>query len=165
MEKNTKRLKILFLCTGNSARSIFAEYLMNTIGASRFDAYSAGSDPFGNVNPFTLRVLKEFYNIDASEARCKSWDELKDRSFDIVITVCDKARQTCPLFPGQPRTAHWDIADPAQAIGTDEQKLVQFKNVAQEIKRRIELLCSFPIEKVGHLLTKSIQGREGDKIN
>lgn len=163
MDRNRRR--VLFLCTGNSARSIFAEYLMNKIGAGRFEAYSAGSEPTGKVNLFTLRVLKEFYNIDPSGARSKSWDEFKNQRFDFIITVCDKARQTCPVFPGQPRVAHWDIPDPAVATGTDQNKLRVFRDVAQQIQRRIELLCSFPIEKLGHLLTQTEQHPENTNTN
>jgi arsenate reductase (thioredoxin) len=158
MDRNQRR--VLFLCSGNSARSIFAECLMNKIGASRFEAHSAGSEPTGKVNPFALRVLKEFYSIDPSVARSKSWDEFKNQRFDFVITVCDKAKQTCPVFPGQPPVAHWDIPDPALATGTDHNKLRVFRDVAQQIQRRIELLCSFPIEKLGHLLTLTEQQPE-----
>jgi arsenate reductase len=156
---------LLFLCTGNSARSIFAEYLMNKIGAGRFEAYSAGSEPTGKVHPLTLRVLKESYQIDPSGARSKSWDEFKNRKLDFVITVCDKARQTCPVFPGQPRVAHWDIPDPALATGTEENRLRVFRDVAQQIQRRIELFCSFPVEKLGHLLTQTEQRQESTNPN
>jgi protein-tyrosine-phosphatase len=147
--------KILFLCTGNSARSIFAEYLMKRIGGGRFEAYSAGSQPAGSVNPFALRVLKEQYRIDPADARSKSWDEFKDTRFDIIITVCDRAKESCPVFPGQPIVAHWSIPDPALATGSSDHKLRQFRDVAQQIQRRIELLCSFPVEKLGHLLTQT----------
>jgi protein-tyrosine-phosphatase len=146
--------KILFLCTGNSARSIFAEYLMKKIGADRFDAYSAGSEPTSKVNPFALRVLQEQYGIDTRDARSKSWAEFKNARIDIIITVCDKARESCPIFPGQPIVAHWGTPDPALAQGTDEQKLRHFREAAQQIQRRIELLCSFPRERLGHLLTQ-----------
>ena len=152
VENNT--FKILFLCTGNSARSIFAEYLTKKIGRDRFEAYSAGSQPAGAVNPFAIRVLQEQYGIDARDARSKSWDEFKDTPFDIIITVCDKARETCPIFPGQPIVAHWSTPAPALPQGTDEQKLRQFKETARQIQRRIELLCSFPIERLGHLMTQ-----------
>jgi protein-tyrosine-phosphatase len=157
--------KILFLCTGNSARSIFAEYLMKWIGKDRFEAYSAGSQPTGTVNPFTIRVLREEYHINAKEARSKSWDEFKETQFDIIITVCDKAKESCPVLPGQPIIAHWSIADPAEATGTDDAKLFQFRKAATEIKRRIELLCSFPIDKIGHLLTQPDQGIEAEKMS
>lgn len=146
--------KILFLCTGNSARSIFAEYLTKKIGRDRFEAYSAGCQPAGAVNPFTIRVLQEQYGIDTRDVRSKSWDEFKNARFDIIITVCDKARESCPIFPGQPIVAHWSTPDPALAQGTDEQKLRQFREAARQIQRRIELLCSFPIEKLDHLMTE-----------
>jgi protein-tyrosine-phosphatase len=165
MAGDQKRPKILFLCTGNSARSIFAEYLMKKIGKDSFEVYSAGSQPTGKVNPFALRVLKEQYRIDARQARSKSWDEFKDRRFDIIITVCDRAKESCPIFPGEPTVAHWSIPDPAVATGSDEQKLRQFREAAQQIQRRIELLCSFPIEKLGHLLTQPAQQTEEKPLN
>lgn len=151
------KIKLLFLCTGNSARSIFAEFLTRKICPDRFEVYSAGSEPSGKVNPFTLRVLQDQYKIDAAGARSKSWDEFKDKTFDIIITVCDRASESCPIFPGEPHVAHWSIPDPAAATGPDEQRLRTFREVAQQIQRRIELLCSFPIEKLGHLLTQSSQ--------
>ena len=157
--------KILFLCTGNSARSIFAEYLIKKIGKDRFRAFSAGSQPTGEVNPFATQVLKEQYGIDAHDARSKSWDEFKDTRFDIVITVCDRAKESCPVLPGPPIIAHWSIPDPALATGSDEHKLREFKNVAQLIKRRIELLCSFPIEKLGHLLAPGGQDLEAKEMS
>lgn len=154
---NQQPQKILFLCTGNSARSIFAEYLMKKIGKGRFEAYSAGSEPTGRVNPFAIRVLKDQYNLEAHDARSKSWDEFRDTQFDIIITVCDRAKESCPVFPGEPHVAHWSIPDPAAATGPDEQKLRTFREAAQQIQRRIEFLCSFPIEKLGHLLKESAQ--------
>src|SRR3954470_17883584 len=99
--------KILVLCTGNSARSILAEYLLRHHGAGRFEVYSAGSKPTGRVNPFAVRVLRENYGIDATGSRSKSWDEFKGVKFDYVITVCDNARESCPVWPGQPIVAHW----------------------------------------------------------
>jgi protein-tyrosine-phosphatase len=146
--------KILFLCTGNSARSIFAEFLTKKIGRDRFEAYSAGSQPSGNVNPIAIRVLQEQYGIDTRTARSKSWDEFKGEHLNFIITVCDNAREACPVFPGQPIVAHWSIPDPALTTGTDEQKLRVFRETAQQIQRRIELLCSFPVERLGHLITQ-----------
>jgi protein-tyrosine-phosphatase len=99
-------------------------------------------------------VLQEQYGIDTRDARSKSWDEFKNARFDIIITVCDKARESCPIFPGQPIVAHWGTPDPALAQGTDEQKLRHFREAAQQIQCRIELLCSFPRERLGHLLTQ-----------
>jgi protein-tyrosine-phosphatase len=158
------KLKILFLCTGNSARSIFAEFLTKKICPERFEPFSAGSAPAGAVNPYTLRVLRDYYNLDVQSARSKSWDEFKDISFDIVLTVCDRAKQSCPIFPGQPTIAHWSIPDPAEASGTDEQKLRAFKETALLIQRRIELLCSFPPEKLRHLLAQPIETPAFNKL-
>ncbi len=110
--------KILFLCTGNSARSIFAEYLIRRIGGSLFESYSAGARPVGRVNPYAIRVLSEVYHIDASEARSRGFEEFENVKFDFVITVCDRARETCPVWPGQPIIAHWGALDPALATGS-----------------------------------------------
>jgi protein-tyrosine-phosphatase len=149
--------RVLFLCTGNSARSIFGEYLLKRIGGDRFEAYSAGAQPTGVVNPFTIRVL-EGYHIDTSQARSKSWEEFKDVEFDFVITVCDNARESCPFWPGQPIIAHWGIPDPALATGSDEDKYREFRNAALTIQRRLELFCSLPFERLDRLkLTKLTQ--------
>lgn len=150
--------RILFLCTGNSARSILSEYLIRRIGQNRFESYSAGSFPTGKVNPYTLRVLKDLYHIDASEARSKSWEEYQQIEFDFVITVCDNARESCPIWPGQPIVAHWGVPDPALATGTDEEIFRQFKQTAMHLQRRIDLFCSLPFDKLDRLkLTKLTQ--------
>ena len=115
-----KKFKVLFLCTGNSARSILAEFLLRKLDPARFEACSAGSNPRGRVNPLVLEVLKNDYRIDASAARSKSWEEFRDVKFDFVITVCDKARESCPIWPGQPVVAHWGSEDPDGAEGEDE---------------------------------------------
>ena len=141
-------LRILFLCTGNSARSIFAEYLLRSVSAGRFEVFSAGSFPTGNVNPFALRVLKDRYGIDASDARSKSWEEFQGVNFDLVITVCDNARESCPVWPGHPIVAHWGIPDPALATGSDEQIFQQFSETAKELQRRIELFSAIPFEDI-----------------
>jgi arsenate reductase (thioredoxin) len=143
--------KLLFLCTGNSARSIFGEYLLRRLGGSRFDVYSAGSFPTGRVNPFAIQILKDIYRIDASNARSKSWEEYKDVEFDFVITVCDNARETCPTWPGQPIIAHWSSPDPAEVTGSDEVKYRAFKDVAFQINRRLQLFTSLPLEKIDRL--------------
>jgi arsenate reductase len=151
---------ILFLCTGNSARSILAEYLIRRISQNHFQSYSAGSFPTGKVNPYALQVLKELYHIDASEARSKSWDEFEGVEFDFVITVCDNARETCPVWPGQPIIAHWGVPDPTLATGSDEQIFREFKQAAITLQRRIDLFCSLPFDKLDRLklerLTKDI---------
>jgi arsenate reductase (thioredoxin) len=164
IDVNDNPYKILFLCTGNSARSIFGEYLIKRIGKDRFQSYSAGTEPTGKVNSYTLRVLKEVYHIDASDARSKSCEEVNHIGFDFVITVCDRAKETCPVWPGQPIIAHWGAPDPSLAIGDDETKLKVFKQVALQIQRRIELFCALPFDKLDRLklerLTKEIGGVE-----
>ena len=159
-DPNTQQcFKILFLCTGNSARSIFGEYLIRRIGKNRFESYSAGADPAGAVNPFALKVLRDLYHIDATEARSKSWDEYKDIKFDFVITVCDNARESCPFWPGQPIVAHWGVPDPALATGSDAEKFHEFRKAALLLQHRLDLFCSLPFEKLDRLkLTELTQG-------
>ena len=144
MENNA--YKFLFLCTGNSARSIIGEYLLRRLGGERFQVFSAGAFPTGKVNRHAIQVLKDLYHIDASDARSKSWEEFKDIQFDFVVTVCDNARETCPVWPGQPIVAHWSSADPAAVEGTDEEKYRAFKEVALQINRRLQLFTSLPLE-------------------
>ena len=146
-----KPYKFLFLCTGNSARSIFGEYFLRRLGGSRFEVFSAGSFPTGRVNPLAIQVLRDVYDIDASQARSKSWEEFKDIEFDFVVTVCDNARETCPLWPGQPIVAHWGSPDPAAVEGTESEKYRAFKEVAFQIHRRLQLFTSLPLEKLDRL--------------
>ena len=143
--------KVLFLCTGNSARSILGEYLLSRAGGDRFETFSAGSFPTGKVNPLAIQVLKDVYHIDAREARSKSWEEFGDLEFDFVITVCDNARESCPVWPGQPLVAHWGVPDPALVSGTAEEKLPHFKAAARTLARRIDLFCALPLEKLEKL--------------
>lgn len=143
--------KFLFLCTGNSARSIIGEFLLRRLGGSRFQVFSAGSFPTGKVNPLAIQVLKEVYDIDASAARSKSWEEFKDLEFDFVVTVCDNARETCPVCLGQPLVAHWSSPDPAAVQGTDSEKYRAFREVAFQINRRLQLFTSLPLEKLDRL--------------
>jgi len=155
---DSKPFKFLFLCTGNSARSIIGEYLLRRLGGERFQVFSAGAFPTGKVNPFAIQVLKDFYNIDASDARSKSWEEFNDVEFDFVVTVCDNARESCPVWPGQPIVAHWSSPDPAAVEGSDEEKYRTFKVVAFQINRRLQLFTSLPLEKLDRLeLIKAIQ--------
>ncbi len=143
-----KTYEVLILCTGNSARSIFGEYLLRAKGKGRFAVRSAGAQPAGRVNPLAVRTLAEKYGIDASEARSKSWDEFKDVKFDFVITVCDQAKESCPVWPGQPMIAHWGSPDPAAATGSEEEKYRIFVNVASQVACRVELFCAFPDDKL-----------------
>ena len=140
--------RILILCTGNSARSILGEYLLRAKGQGRFEVFSAGSHPTGRVNPLAVRTLCEKYNLDASAARSKSWDEFKDLKFDFVITVCDNAKEACPVWPGQPMIAHWGSPDPAAADGSEEKKYQFFITVASQIARRVDLFCALPDDKL-----------------
>lgn len=136
--------KVLILCTGNSARSIIGEYLLRAKGKGRFETYSAGSHPTGRVNPLALWVLKERYDIDASDARSKSWNEFKTVKFDFVITVCDNAKESCPIFLGHPTTAHFGSPDPADCHGSEEEKRRIFVQVASQISRRLDLFIALP---------------------
>jgi arsenate reductase len=149
-------LKVLFLCTGNSARSIFAESFLKRLGGRRFEAYSAGASPSGTVNPAALKVLRERFNIDASDARSKSWDEFRGVNFDFVITVCDHARETCPVWPGQPIVAHWGVDDPAAFVGTPVERDRFFHRVALTLYRRLQILTSLPLEQLDRLKLEKV---------
>ena len=141
-------LKILILCTGNSARSILGEYLLRLYGRGRFETFSAGSRPTGGVNPLAVRVLAEKYGLDASVARSKHADEFRGVALDCVITVCDHAQEACPVWPGVPVLAHWGSPDPAGVEGTEEEKYRAFVQVASQIARRAQLFCALPEEKL-----------------
>jgi arsenate reductase len=155
----TTPFKILFLCTGNSARSIVGEYLIRRIAPGRFESSSAGVNPTGLVNPLVLQVLLEHYKIDATDARSKSVTEYKDVVFDFVVTVCDNAKESCPIWPGQPIMAHWSCTDPSTFTGSEEEKLQKIWQVAQEIQRRLDLFCSLPLEKMERM---KLAGAVGD---
>jgi arsenate reductase len=143
--------KVLFLCTGNSARSILGEYLLRSIGGARFDVCSAGSFPTGKVNPLALEVLRSVYHIDAGDAQSKSMETFKGTNFDFVITVCDNARESCPVWPGQPIVAHWSSPDPAAAEGNDVERFRTFKDVASQIAHRVQLFASLSFENLDRL--------------
>ena len=128
-------IRVLFVCTGNSARSIMAEALLRHHGGDAFEVYSAGTEPRG-INPLTLRVLAEA-GIDAAWARSKSVDAFLGQSFDYVVTVCDQARQVCPVFPGVHDSLHWGYEDPAAAEGTEEERLAVFRRVFIQLGERI----------------------------
>jgi arsenate reductase (thioredoxin) len=151
VDAETRPYRVLFLCTGNSARSVFAEYFLRRLGGERFESYSAGAKPSGVVNPLTVKVLRERFAIDASDARSKSWDEFRDVNFDFVVTVCDSARESCPVWPGQPIVAHWGVDDPAGFVGTPEAKERFFFDVAFTLYRRLQILTSLPLDKLDRL--------------
>ncbi len=145
---------ILILCTGNSARSILAEALFNALGGGRVRAFSAGSKPAGRVNPFALELL-EAQGLDTANLRSKRWDEFAAPGappIDFVITVCDNAAgEVCPVWPGQPITAHWGVADPAAAEGSDAERRHAFFTTYTELQRRLSLFVSLPLDKLDRL--------------
>ena len=149
-----KIFNVLFICTGNSARSIMAEGLMNQLGRGRFQAHSAGSFPKGTVHPAALRVLDKL-RVPETGFRSKSWEEFAAQgapSLDFVFTVCDQAAgEVCPVWPGQPMTAHWGVPDPASATGTDAEVDRVFLDAAMILKRRIELFLSLPMASLDRL--------------
>ena len=150
----TTPYNILFLCTGNSARSILAEGLMNQLSEGRFRAFSAGSQPMGRVNPVALETL-ETLGCDASGMSSKSWDVFADADapkMDFVITVCDSAAgEACPYWPGTPMTAHWGFPDPSHVEGDDEARRNAFAKTAQAISHRLRLFLSLPMDKLDQL--------------
>lgn len=143
--------QVLVVCTGNSARSIIAEGLLTHFGQGRFQAHSAGSHPTGTVHPLALRALAHF-RLPTDGFRSKSWDEFaraQAPALDFVFTVCDRAAgETCPVWPGQPMTAHWGVPDPVAVEGSEETRLQAFIDTAVRLKRRIELMLALPVDKL-----------------
>ncbi|EXL03002.1 arsenate reductase ArsC [Aquamicrobium defluvii] len=144
----------LFLCTGNSARSILAEAILNRVGQGRFRAFSAGSQPKGEVHPFAIQLL-ESLEFDTSFARSKGWEEFAAPGapeMNFVFTVCDDAaNESCPVWPGQPMTAHWGVPDPAAAEGTDAEKHLAFAETYRMLKSRIDIFTSLPMASLDRL--------------
>jgi arsenate reductase (thioredoxin) len=158
------KYNVLILCTGNSARSIMAEALIDTLGHDRFRAFSAGSHPSGIVNPFAIEQVKATgYPIE--KLRSKSWDEYASANaprMDFVITVCDNAAgEVCPIWPGHPLTAHWGFEDPAAVNGTDDVKRRMFHRVFQQIKGRVQLFVNLPLHVLDLAETKRAIGGIG----
>ncbi|TVR78080.1 MAG: arsenate reductase ArsC [Rhodospirillales bacterium] len=144
-------ISVLFLCTGNSARSVLAESILNRLGRGRFIAHSAGSQPTGRINPFALELLEgEGYPI--GHLRSKSWDAFSGPdapAIDYIVTVCDSAAsEACPIWPGHPTTAHWGIPDPAAATGSDEDKRAAFRLARDRLTRRIEQFLALPLDSL-----------------
>jgi protein-tyrosine-phosphatase len=164
-EMTDRVYNVLFLCTGNSARSVLAESILNSplVGKGRFRAYSAGSHPAGKVNPFALELLKR-NTLPTDDLRSKSWDEFAKSEaphLDFIFTVCDNAAgEVCPVWPGQPMTAHWGIPDPAAVEGTDDDKRKAMSQASTLLTRRISLFASLPIAKLDQIALK----RELDNI-
>ena len=154
-----KIYNVLFLCTGNSARSILAESLLNSsiIGRGNFKAYSAGSHPNGKVNPFALELLQSMH-LPTEGLRSKSWDEFASSGaphLDFVFTVCDNAAgEVCPLWPGQPMTAHWGVEDPAAVEGSDDVKRKAFSQAANQLRNRIQIFANLPLDKLDKIRLK-----------
>lgn len=153
---------VLFLCTGNSARSVMAEGLLNRLGGGRFHAYSAGSQPTGRVNPFAIEMLQTV-GYDTGALRSKSWDEFGAAGaprMDFIVTVCDNAAgETCPLWPGQPVSAHWGFEDPAAVQGSDEEKRAAFQKIFLQIRARIERFLALPVDTLDRdALLKAMRG-------
>jgi arsenate reductase len=149
-----RMFNVLFLCTGNSGRSILAESILRKLGSDRFAAFSAGSHPKGAVNPFAIKVLERLeYPTDG--LRSKSWDEFATSgapTMDFVFTLCDDAaNETCPVWPGQPMTAHWGIEDPAAVEGTDLEKEAAFNTAARYVRNRIAAFVALPIRSLDNL--------------
>ena len=154
---NERVFNVLFLCTGNSARSILAEAILNSLGKSRFRAFSAGSHPKGEVNRFAIELLRK-QGLDVSGLRSKSWDEFAAPGaphLDFVFTVCDNAAdEVCPIWPGQPMTAHWGIEDPAAVEGSDEEKRSAFSTASRLLQNRISLFTSLRFARLDELAIK-----------
>jgi len=149
-----KTYNVLFLCTGNSARSIFGEVLMNYWGMGRFKGYSAGSHPRGDVHPLTLEVLK-LHRFPTDGLRSKDWSEFEEPNaphMDFVFTVCDRAAaEQCPMWAGQPMTAHWGIPDPAEAGGDEAARMLAFRQAFKALDNRIKVFVSLPFESLDEL--------------
>ena len=159
---NERTLNVLFLCTGNSARSILAEAILSHTGKGRFRGFSAGSHPSGEINPFALELLRK-YGLPVADLRSKSWDEFAQPGavpIDFVFTVCDNAAgEACPVWPGTPVTAHWGVEDPAAVQGSDDDKRKAFLNAYTQLQRRIALFLNLPFDKLAKL---SLQSRLDD---
>jgi protein-tyrosine-phosphatase len=158
---------VLFLCTGNSARSILAEAILNRTGGRAFRAYSAGSQPKGRVHPRTIELLQGL-GYDTGAFRSKSWSEFARAGalpIGFVFTVCDNAaNEACPLWPGQPMTAHWGVPDPAEAAGTDAEIMQAFRDAYRMLERRISLFVSLPLERLDRMTTEA-RLREIDRMS
>ncbi len=145
---------VLFLCTGNSARSILAEALLNKLGQGRFAAFSAGSHPNGRVNPYALALLERL-DFDTAKLRSKAWDEFAAPgapALDFVFTVCDNAAgEVCPVWPGQPMTAHWGLGDPAAVEGSELEIATAFRDAFRSLERRMGLFLSLPVSSLDRL--------------
>lgn len=155
---NEQTYNVLFLCTGNSARSIMAEEILRHLGKGHFNAFSAGSHPDGQVNPLVINQIIRA-NLSADSLRSKSWDEFTSAQapqLDFVFTVCDKVSgEVCPVLPGQPMNAHWGIEDPVAVEGSDEKKQQEFSQAFAQLNRRISIFVNLPFNKLNELSLKN----------
>lgn len=149
-----KTFNVLFLCTHNSARSVMAECILNRVGAGKFHAFSAGSQPSGRLNPMVLALLHRL-NYDVSTLRSKAWDEFAVPGapvMDFVFTVCDQAAgEVCPVWPGHPITAHWGFADPSSFVGSEEQKALFTADIYRQIERRLSVFAALPFQSLDRM--------------
>ncbi|MFZ4680935.1 MAG: arsenate reductase ArsC [Terrimicrobiaceae bacterium] len=145
------RFRVLFLCTRNADRSILAEFFLRSLGGETFDVSSGGGNPAGEVHPLVLKILPEVFKIDPAGAASKSWHDFDGQHFDFIITVCDDAREACPVFPGEPVTAHWSFPDPERFRDSPEEKYNRYLQTAFQIRRRVELFAGIPLEKLDRL--------------
>ena len=163
---NDRVFNVLFLCTGNSARSIIAEAVLNRMGGGRFRAFSAGSRPSGAVHPYTIDLLNKL-NFDTESCRSKSWDEFAGPDapkMDFVFTVCDNAAaEACPAWPGQPMTAHWGVPDPASAAGSEAERRLAFSEALRLLGNRISVFVALPIASLDRLSLQSRLDRIGSE--
>lgn len=157
MTTEQRPMNVLFLCTHNSARSVLAEKIMNRVGAGRFKAYSAGSMPSGTINPHAINLLKHL-NYKTDDLRSKSWEEFAILNnaaapeLDFVFTVCDNAAgEVCPIWPGQPMSAHWGIPDPSAAAGSEVEIALAFADAYRQLNNRITLFCALPMNALDRL--------------
>ena len=154
--RSSRPYRVLFVCTGNSARSILAEYILNSRAHGRFEAFSAGAEPTGMINPYVAEILRDQFRVDPTVARSKSWKEFEGQSFDFIITLCDKARETCPTWPGHPVTAHWGSPDPAMVDGTEAEKRRAAFDVATLIATRIGIFTALREDHLDALRIREI---------
>lgn len=162
-----KPFNVLFLCTGNSARSIMAEAIIGRVGLGKFVGYSAGSHPKGEVHPFTLNLLSRM-NFDVSRMRSKGWDEFGEPGapeLDFVFTVCDDAaNQECPVWPGQPMSAHWPIPDPVKFVGDDTQRALAFADAYRMLFNRISIFTALPVRELDKVSLQHKLGQIGQDM-
>jgi arsenate reductase (thioredoxin) len=152
------KFRVLFLGTRNSDRSIFAEFFLRSVAGDRFEVYSGGEAPT-EVHPFALKILREDFKIDTTNVTAKSWNDYSGMDFDFVIALSDDAHERSPVFPGTPAVAHWSVEDPAAFEGSEEEKYERFVQTAFQVKRRVDLFASLPIEKLDHL-QREVQTRQ-----